>query len=326
MENNTILFFGGTGSLGYNFISKNINNNTIYNYSRDECKHWNIEKKFPKLKNIIGDIRDKEKVKYALNLIKPNIIIIASAMKHVDKCEYDTGECIKTNILGVQNIINSIIELENSIAFKNVIFISTDKACSPVNTYGMCKAISEKMISEAAYKSNNIKYNIVRYGNVLNSRGSIIPLLHSLGKNEDVKELTLTDVRMTRFIMTLDESCKLIEYAIEHGNNGETIVPEIISMYVKDLFEIFSELYNKKTLVTKLRSGEKLYESLINGTQYQLQYKKNGYYHIIPNFDGKLLTQEQVDLNSNMNIISKECLQDKLLKMGCLDVNYTDSF
>ena len=325
MKNKTILFFGATGSLGNEFIKRNINDNIIVNFSRDECKHWKLELKFKKhkdnIKNIMGDIRDKNRVKKYIKIIKPNIIIIASALKHIERCEYATSECINTNLIGIKNVLDSIEELEDIIKCESVIFISTDKACSPVNLYGMCKAISEKMVIEKSLTSKFIKYNIVRYGNVLNSRGSIIPLLHHMGNSKDYNNFTLTDKRMTRFIMTLESSCKLIEYAIINGENGEIIIPQIKSMKILDLFEIFSELYSKNIVVKGIRPGEKLYELLINGTEYMLTYIKNNYYHILPNYLNKICSDEQLNISSNDNIISKNKLKEYLENLKLLSKN-----
>lgn len=323
MKNKNILFFGGTGSLGNNFIDRHIEHNKIFNFSRDECKHWKLEQRLKSnknnnnLTNIIGDIRDKKRVKEIIKSVDPNIIIIASALKHIERCEYATYECINTNINGTQNILDSIDEFYN-LSCENVIFISTDKACSPVNLYGMTKSISEKLILEKAQQSKNIKYNIVRYGNVLNSRGSIIPFLHNLGKDNTALNFTLTDERMTRFIMTLDESCELIEYSIEFGKNGEVIIPSIKSMKVKDLFEIFSEIYKKPIKIVGLRPGEKLYESLINGTQYLSTYENNNYYHIQAPYKKNLLNNEQKNINSNFNLLTKNELKNLLLEKQLL--------
>jgi UDP-N-acetylglucosamine 4,6-dehydratase/5-epimerase len=322
MENKNILIFGGTGSLGNKLIQRHIKKNKINNYSRDECKHWKLEMKFKNYKknltNTIGDIRDKNRVKTAIKSIDPDIIIIASALKHIDRCEFASTECINTNIIGIQNILDSLSELDN-LKCETVIFISTDKACSPVNLYGMCKAVSEKIVVEKAKESKKIKYNIVRYGNVLNSRGSIIPFLHNIGKNDDYKSFTLTDERMTRFIMTLEESCELIEYTIINGKNGEVIIPTIKSMKVLDIFNIFSEFYNKPIEIIGLRSGEKLYESLINGTQHLLTYKNDNYYHIKPSYEKGLLNKKQNDINSNLNLLTKEKLKILLIDLNLIE-------
>ena len=141
-----------------------------------------------------------------------------------------------------------------------------------------------------------------------------------MGKDTNKNYFTLTDERMTRFIMSLKDSCNLIEYAILYGNNGETIIPTIKSMYIKDIFEIFSELYKKPIKIVGLRAGEKLYESLINGTQHLLTYKKNGYYHIAPSYKKELLNTDQIDINSNFNLLTKQDLKELLINLQLIDV------
>ena len=187
MKDKKILIFGGSGSLGHKLVDRYLNNNTIYVYSRDESKHWQMSisyKKHPNLHFIIGDIRDFSKVHQSISRFNPDVIIIASALKHIDRCEYETNECISTNLLGTQNVLNVIESLLNNLKLSKVCFVSTDKACSPVNIYGMCKAASECLMIEKAKYIPNIKFVTVRYGNVLNSRGSIIPKLHEIGKDK----------------------------------------------------------------------------------------------------------------------------------------------
>jgi UDP-glucose 4-epimerase len=212
MIRNKILIFGGTGSLGYALNKRYAKDNKIVNMSRDESKHWKMKLDFesnPNISFIIGNVADKQIVKQTISRVNPNIIIIASAMKHIDQCETNTRESIRNNFIGTQNILDSIEELCSSIDTKTVVFVSTDKACSPVNNYGMCKALSENIVQEKAHYVPSIKFVSVRYGNVLNSRGSIIPMLHELGRG-DSTHLTLTDERMTRFIMTIEQSVDLI--------------------------------------------------------------------------------------------------------------------
>lgn len=251
----TIFIFGGSGSLGNKLIEK-YSANQVINFSRDECKHWAMELKYKNIQNIIGNIYDYKSVETALIRTNPHIIIIAAALKHIDRCEYATDQCIKTNLLGIQNVLDCIDRNPLS-RLETVVFISTDKACNPINVYGMCKALSEKMMIEKAfYSKTKVKYVTVRYGNVLNSRGSIIPILHERGTQPD-NDFTLTHIDMTRFIMTLEDSCNLIEYAILNGTSGEIIIPKLRSMKVADLFEIFSEIYDKDVKVVGLRSGDR---------------------------------------------------------------------
>jgi UDP-N-acetylglucosamine 4,6-dehydratase len=318
-----IIIFGGTGSLGNALVDKYLLNNTIYLYSRDESKHWKIglDRNNPNnLHFVIGDIRDKEKVCQTMIRINADIIIIAAAMKHIDKCEYESNESIGTNLLGTQNILNGIetnkLLLNN---LKAVCFISTDKACSPVNVYGMCKAISETLVVEKAKYISDIKFVSVRYGNVLNSRGSIIPILHTIGQNDSIKEFKLTDNRMTRFVMTLEQSVDLIEYALLNGESGDIVIPKLISLNVIDLIEIFSEKYNKPIIYTGLRPGEKLLESLINETQSsRLDIKDNGYMHIKPSYNIKNFNQDIKDYNSTINPLNKKELKEYLTKLNLL--------
>lgn len=322
--NKIILIFGGSGSLGNQIIKRYISNNVITNYSRDECKHWEMRLNYhndPNLKFIIGDIRDKQRVKQAIRQVKPNIIIIASAMKHIDQCEFATHECIETNLNGIKNVLDSVDE--ESTEFKNfletVCFISTDKACSPVNVYGMAKAISESLVVEKSFYNKNFKFVSVRYGNVLNSRGSIIPILHEMGNDPLTKEFKLTHLDMTRFVMTLDESVNLIEHAIIYGQSGDIVIPKLISMKVRDLIEIFCEIYKKPYKVTGLRPGEKMLESLINDTQsMRIVQDEFGYIFIKPTYIGKILNNDPKDYNSTINPLSKEELKDYLIKLDLI--------
>ena len=283
MNNKKILVFGGTGSLGYEITKRYVENNTIFNFSRDECKHWNMKLDFNHHKNlnfIIGDIINKQKVENSIIRVNPDIIIIAAAMKHVDQCEINAEQCINSNLLGVKNILDVIELHKEKLHLASVLFVSTDKACSPINTYGMAKAISEQLMIEKAYYIKNIKFVNIRYGNVLNSRGSIIPLLHNIGKDERKEYFSLTHEEMTRFVMTLSQSVDLIEFAILNGDSGDTVIPELVSMKLIDLLEIFSEKYNKPIKVTSIRPGEKMLESLINPTQAGRIIKNGSYYHI----------------------------------------------
>jgi UDP-N-acetylglucosamine 4,6-dehydratase/5-epimerase len=320
---NKILVFGGSGSLGYEITKRYIENNIIYNFSRDECKHWNMKLDFnhnPNLNFIIGDIINKQKVENTIIRVNPDIIIIAAAMKHVDQCEINAEQCINTNMLGVKNILDVIEIHKHNIQVKTVLFVSTDKACSPINTYGMAKAISEQLMIEKAYYLKDIKFLNIRYGNVLNSRGSIIPLLHNIGNDIRKTHFTLTHKDMTRFVMTLAQSVDLIEYAILNGESGDTIIPELISMKLIDLLEIFSEKYNKPVKITSIRPGEKMLESLINHTQAGRIIKKHSYYHIksIFDFKGVIDAQKLMDYNSKINPLTKQELMLYLQKYELL--------
>ena len=325
LENKTILIFGGTGSLGYEIVTRYIDKNIIYNYSRDECKHWKMKLDFNHNKNlnfIIGDVINEKKVAETLLRIKPNIIIIASAMKHIDQCEYNTDQSLNTNLLGVKNILDSVEKYQEILNgfLESVLFVSSDKAFSPINVYGMCKALSETLIVEKSYYLKKIKFVNIRYGNVLNSRGSIIPLLHTIGSDTEKKYFTLTNDKMTRFVMTLKQSVDLIEHAIINGESGDTIIPKLISMNVKDLVELFSEKYNKPIKLTGIKPGEKLLESLINKSQ-SARIKINGEYtHIKSIYDFNETIDETTlnDYNSKINPLNKEQLNKFLTELSLI--------
>ena len=324
INNKTILLFGGTGSLGYEFVKRYINNNVIYNYSRDECKHWQMKLDFNNnnnLKFIIGDVINKHKIQESILRIKPNIIIIASAMKHIDQCEYNTDQSLNTNLLGVKNILDTIELNKNELNgfLESVLFVSSDKACSPINVYGMCKALSETLVVEKSLYVTNFKFVNIRYGNVLNSRGSIIPLLHTIGKDKTKEYFTITDENMTRFVMTLEQSVDLIEHAILNGDSGDTVVPKLVSMKVKDLIEIFSEIYKKPIKNIGIKPGEKLLESLINVSQSARLKKYNEYTHIKSVFNlDKNIVDELLDYNSKINPLTKDELYNYLNKLNLL--------
>jgi UDP-glucose 4-epimerase len=321
-QNKKILLFGGSGSLGNKFIEKHISNNQITNYSRDECKHWSMSLKYKtdNLKFIIGDIRDYQNVASAILREQPHIIIIMAALKHIDRCEYAIDECIKTNSIGPINVVNAVEK--NNDRLKNlevVVMVSTDKACEPTNVYGMAKALAESAIVEKSLYVSNRKFVNIRYGNVLNSRGSIIPILHEKGNDPDVKDFTLTHKDMTRFVMTLEQSVELIEYAAEFGESGDTVIPKLISLKLFDLMQIFSEKYNKPVKVTGLRPGEKMLESLISETQAMRLIKKdNGYMHIKPPYQNLLVLDDVHNYNSKINPLTKEELFEYLNRLGLL--------
>ena len=325
ITNNKILIIGGTGSLGNELTKRYLDNNKLYLYSRDESKHWAMGIDYnnhPNINFIIGNIADKEKIRQTLIRHNFDIIILAAALKHIDKCEYETNECLNTNLFGTKNVLD---EIENNILLltnlKTVCFVSTDKACSPVNIYGMTKAASECLMIEKAKYMSSVKFVCVRYGNVLNSRGSIIPMLHKMGQNDNIKSYKITDERMTRFVMTLEQSVNLIEYAILFGESGDVVIPKLISCKIPDLIELFSVKYEKPIVKDKLRPGEKMLESLINETQsMRLTYGPDGYMHIKAPFKNIMTNDAEVkDYNSTINPLTKEELKDYLDKLGLLD-------
>ena len=248
------------------------------------------------------------------------VALMIAALKHIDRCEYETDQCLHTNLLGTKNVLD---EIENNLQLltnlKKVCFISTDKACSPVNIYGMTKAASECLMIEKAKYIPSIKFVCVRYGNVLNSRGSIIPMLHKLGKDENIKHFSITDRKMTRFVMTLDQSVDLVEHALVYAESGDVVIPKLISCVVIDLIEIFSELYNKPIVDGILRPGEKMLESLINETQsMRLINGPDGYMYIKPPFKNVMTTENIRDYNSTINPLTKEELKKYLANLNLI--------
>lgn len=326
VEKKRILLFGGTGSLGYKLVEKYLADHLIFNFSRDENKHWKMRLDFAShpdkanLQFIIGNVADRKRVKQAILSTKPNIIIIASAMKHIDQCEYNTHESIQTNLLGTKHILDIINEFnfDDRLPIETVVFVSSDKACSPINNYGMCKALSETLMIEQSLHPRSTKFVVVRYGNVLNSRGSIIPLLHHIGEDASKTQFTLTHRDMTRFVMTLEQSVELIDYAIQHGESGDTIIPTLVSMKVQDLLEIFSERYGKPVVETGLRPGEKMLESLINETQSKRIQRRGDYFHIKSIFTNFQNDEEARDYNSSINSLSKDELRVYLTNLNLI--------
>jgi UDP-glucose 4-epimerase len=322
MKDKKILLFGGSGSLGNKFIETYIQTNTITNYSRDECKHWKMSLRYKtdKLSFIIGDIRNYDSVENAILREQPHLIVIMAALKHIDRCEYAIQECISTNCMGPMNVLNAVEKNNDRLRdLECVVMVSTDKACEPTNAYGMAKALAESAIVEKSLFIKNRKFVNIRYGNVLNSRGSIIPILHEKGRDPAVTEYILTHPDMTRFVMTLEQSVELIEYAYTHGESGDIIIPELISMRLIDLIEIFSEKYNKPVRITGLRPGEKMLESLISETQaMRLVKAESGYMHIKPPYKNLLVTEGVMNYNSKLNPLTKDELLDYLNKLGVL--------
>ncbi len=238
-----ILITGGTGSLGTALTKKLLTTevDTIRIFSRDEWKQVQMKSKFndSRLRFFIGDIRDKERLSRATEDV--NIVIHAAALKHVPVAEYNPFEAVKTNVNGAQNIIESC--LDNNVEL--VLAISTDKAVSPLNTYGATKLLMERLfVSANNYRGNHkIKFLCVRYGNVLGSRGSVVPLF--IKQITDEENLTITDTSMTRFNITMDESIKLIFRAIENGQGGEIFIPKLKAYRLGDLKDALMEILKK---------------------------------------------------------------------------------
>ena len=324
-----ILIFGGTGSLGKTLIRRYISNHTVCVYSRDEAKHWTIHNELSgkeghgNLSFLVGDIRDPERVSDAIRTFRPQAIIIAAALKQVDTCERSPDESVKTNLKGTQNVIDAVIDhnaKSRLYPVNTVLFVSTDKACAPVNVYGMCKAISERIVTSKAIDTTiGSKFVGVRYGNVLESRGSIIPLFKHQAANANF--LTVTHPDMTRFVMTLDESVDLINVALDSDeeNSGSIWVPRLPSMRIGDLAEIFSEMSGKPIKIVGLRPGEKMHEALINESESVRTLRTEQHYIIGPAFRGPISDSKQFEYTSADDVMTKEQLKSHLQKLGILD-------
>tara|TARA_X000000950_G_C13918380_1_gene662087 strand:- start:4591 stop:5598 length:1008 start_codon:yes stop_codon:yes gene_type:complete len=258
-----ILITGGTGSFGTKCLKILFNNykpNKVVVFSRDELKQYELSKIFPEdsypIRYFIGDIRDKSRLYRACSDI--DFLIHAAAMKRVTASEYNPTECIATNVIGAQNVIDACIY--NNV--KKVIALSTDKAANPINLYGATKLCSDKLFISAnnLVGVKNTRFAVVRYGNVISSRGSVIPLFKELLK-KGAKKLPITDERMTRFVITLDEGVKFVLQELQDFSGGEIFVPKLRSIKIVDLVEAM--LAEKAYKVVGIRAGEKLHEVMI---------------------------------------------------------------
>ncbi|MEM9296785.1 MAG: polysaccharide biosynthesis protein [Bacteroidota bacterium] len=322
-----IFIAGGSGSLGSALIRRLGYENELIIFSRDESKHWTI-KNNNKDKNLIfevGDIRDENRIKEVLLRHRPNIILIAAALKHVDTCELSPYESIQTNITGTRNIVNAVeTDLERLLPdLESVLMVSTDKACAPVNVYGMCKSISERLVVSRSHFFDKPKFLATRYGNVLESRGSIIPLFKHQANH--AKAFTLTHKDMTRFVMTLDDSIDLIQHALIYGESGQTWIPKLKSMKILDLAKIFSKRYDKPVEVIGMRPGEKIHESLICDAESVRVLKKEDHYIIMSQHKPVSPDAVMFEYTSADDVFSLEALEEHLNKLGVVDLSL-DSF
>jgi len=265
MKDKKILIIGGTGALGKTLTKRYYTNNQIVIFSRDEHKHVNMQRNFPDAIYQIGDIKDKESIIYTLNEYKPDVVINTAALKHVPVCESNPYESVKTNIIGHKNLIDAIITCNHQI--ETLMFISTDKACAPINVYGQCKAISERLYIDFANKQNDVKVCLCRYGNVLESTGSVIPYFKKL-LNDGAKTLPITHKEMTRFLLTLEDAVDLIDwsYSYKHSH-GNIVVPKIKALKIVDIAKALGRAYgndNIKLSYIGIRPGEKLHEAMIS--------------------------------------------------------------
>ena len=290
LKNKKILITGGTGSFGRAFVKmtlKKCNPKKIIVYSRDESKQWDMQQEYKnskKVEFIIGDIRDYTNLNNSIKDI--DLVVHAAATKIVPTAETNPFECIKTNINGSMNVINASIN--NNV--KKVVALSTDKACNPINLYGATKLAADKLFVSGNLKSNrkNTKLSIVRYGNVIGSRGSVIPYFQSVVNK--VSKIPITDLRMTRFIINLKECVEFVWMAFENMSGGEIFVKKIPSIKILDIANAISDKQNNYRLIG-IRSGEKLHEEMISAEDSFFTYEFKDYYKILPSIlDSKILS------------------------------------
>ncbi|BCN32517.1 UDP-N-acetylglucosamine 4,6-dehydratase (inverting) [Anaeromicropila herbilytica] len=326
LNNKTILITGGTGSFGKKFLEMifaNYNPKKVIVYSRDEFKQSVMKNEYmntvdmSKVRFFIGDVRDKERLYRAFDGV--DYVIHAAAMKQVPTCEYNPFEAIKTNINGAQNIIDAALDR----GVKKVVALSTDKAVNPINLYGGTKLVSDKLfIAANAYGGDKgTTFSVVRYGNVAGSRGSVIPLFKNLIKKGN-EELPITDSRMTRFWITLEEGVELVFKALKESKGGETYISKIPSFRIDDL--AYAMLPNAKLREIGIREGEKLHEVMITKDDSRSTYEYEKHFIIYPHFEwwnfekhftsGGKLVEDGFEYNSGTNRewLSKEDLERSL--------------
>lgn len=334
-NNKTVLVTGGTGSFGNAVFERMINSNVaeIRVFSRDEKKQDAARRKYNnnKLKFYIGDVRDFNSISNATKGV--DYVFHAAALKQVPSCEFHPLEAVKTNILGTENVLEAAI----SSKVRRVVCLSTDKAVYPINAMGMSKALMEKVAVAKSRTSDETTICVTRYGNVMGSRGSVIPLfIEQILRSRPV---TVTDLEMTRFMMTLDDAVNLVLYAFMHGNSGEIFVQKApaatLKVLVKALFKIFN-VSDHKINVIGTRHGEKLYESLLSREEMALATDLEKYYCLAPdmrslNYEkfmdmGQQSISSAVEYNShNTTRLSVSDMQKMLMKLPIIQQSLSNS-
>ncbi len=280
LKNKVILVTGGTGSFGNAFVRyaiEHLSPKKIIVYSRDEFKQYEMAKRFSEksLRFFIGNVRDQDRLYRALTGV--DVVVHAAALKQVPAAEYNPFEAVQTNIMGAQNVVNAAIDA----GVRRVVALSTDKACNPVNLYGATKLCSDKLfIAGNAYAGGkDTRFSVVRYGNVLGSRGSVIPFFKECAKTG---EIPITDERMTRFWITLPQAVKLVVTALHEMQGGELFIPKIPSMRIVDLAEAIAPRCRHR--VIGIRPGEKLHEMMISRDDSRHLFASGDFYIKLPDF------------------------------------------
>ena len=282
-NNKVILVTGGTGSFGKKFLQmtlKEFNPKKIIIFSRDEMKQWDLAQQYlddERVRFFIGDVRDRDRLYRAFDGV--DYVIHAAATKIVPTAEYNPFECIKTNINGAMNVIDAAIDKK----VKGVVALSTDKASSPINLYGATKLASDKLFVSANSLSgeDGTLFSVVRYGNVMGSRGSVIPFFRSLA---DTGMIPITDIKMTRFMITLNEGVELVWHAFKDMVGGEIYVKKIPSMNILDIAEASAPGVNHE--IVGIRPGEKIHEQMIGEEDAPHTYEYSNYFKILPAING----------------------------------------
>ena len=286
LKNKSILITGGTGSFGSKFAEHILKNHKdikkLVIFSRDELKqfHMSQNKIFlnnKKIRFFLGDIRDKDRLLRAFNDI--DIVIHSAALKQVPAAEYNPTEFIKTNIIGSQNIVEACIDRN----VKQLIALSTDKAVAPANLYGATKLCGDKLFIAANNYAGSMKYkfSVVRYGNVISSRGSVIPTFLEINKDKTQKFFPVTNMNMTRFLISLEDGIKVVLFALKNQVGGEIFVPKLPSVKIKDLCKTINP--KKRIKIVGVRPGEKIHEELISSSESLNTYDIGKYYIVLPN-------------------------------------------
>jgi len=294
LNDKVILITGGTGSFGKALtktLLQDYQPKKIIILSRDEFKQSQMSKIFPghkyPIRYFLGDVRDRNRLNRAFEGV--DYVIHAAALKQVPALEYNPTEAVKTNVVGADNIVDAAIDA----GIKKVIALSTDKAVNPVNLYGATKLVAEKIfIAANAYAGGRTKFSVVRYGNVVGSRGSVVPLFLNFKKQEN-KEFPITDLRMTRFWITLEKGIDLVVKALDHSEGGEVFVPKIPSMKIVDLAKTIEP--DCKFKVIGIRPGEKIHETLVSEDEARNAKEFDGLYVILPQFFENETTHEKYE-------------------------------
>jgi UDP-N-acetylglucosamine 4,6-dehydratase len=325
IKNSTILVTGGTGSFGQRFIEillKNYKPKKIIIYSRDELKQSLMQEKYKdkRLRFFLGDVRDLQRLKLATRGV--DILIHAAALKQVPAAEYNPTECIQTNINGAKNVISACIENK----LKKIIALSTDKAVSPINLYGATKLVSDKLFIAANNIVGNqkISFSVVRYGNVINSRGSVIPFFNKLANDKKSNYIPITHKDTTRFLISLDDGVNFVIESLKIMKGGEVFIPLCESIRIVDLANKIAP--TKKLKFVGLRPGEKVHEILYSNDEIQNVLKFKKYFIIIPstniksNYMKNALGEIGKKLKNKLNYSSKDYIKISKLKKDYLNL------